>query len=235
LSFQKGHIPWSKGRTGIHSEEALRRIREARTTNIDVDKARELYLSGLSLKETGEVLGVSSSTISRRLRPLGIIRGTSETKRGTTLSPEVKKRMSEAKKKWCTEHPLYQLGKSNSFYGRKHSPETIEEMKSKLSDLLSGENNPQWRGGVSYEPYTRGFTKKLRHKIRKRDGYICQLCEATQESVGYKLCVHHIDYDKANHSPNNLISLCRSCHGKTHHNREYWSESLGRIVMREDI
>lgn len=34
--------------------------------------------------------------------------------------------------------------------------------------------------------------------------------------------VHHIDYNKLNCNPNNLITLCKSCHMKTNFNREYW-------------
>ena len=34
--------------------------------------------------------------------------------------------------------------------------------------------------------------------------------------------VHHIDYDKNNSNPNNLIVLCKGCHAKTNFNREYW-------------
>ena len=41
-----------------------------------------------------------------------------------------------------------------------------------------------------------------------------------------KLAVHHIDYDKLNLNPNNLISLCISCHVKTNKDREYWRQHL---------
>jgi 5-methylcytosine-specific restriction endonuclease McrA len=37
-----------------------------------------------------------------------------------------------------------------------------------------------------------------------------------------QLDVHHIDYDKDNLSPNNLITLCRRCHVKTNNNRDFW-------------
>ena len=33
---------------------------------------------------------------------------------------------------------------------------------------------------------------------------------------------NHIDYNKLNCNPNNLISLCRKCHMKTNSNRDYW-------------
>lgn len=42
-------------------------------------------------------------------------------------------------------------GPANPFYGRKHSPETIEKIRQTIGDNLTGENNPQWgkRGELS--------------------------------------------------------------------------------------
>ena len=36
------------------------------------------------------------------------------------------------------------------------------------------------------------------------------------------LHIHHIDYDKLNCKPENLITLCHSCHAKSNYNRDYW-------------
>lgn len=83
---------------------------------------------------------------------------------------------------------------------------------------LQGENNPMWRGGVSFEPYSPEFNERLKRKIRKRDGYICQRCGKTQEQeleeLNKKLAVHHVDFDKENCDPSNLITLCASCNSK---------------------
>jgi len=71
-----------------------------------------------------------------------------------------------------------------------------------------------------------GFIEELKEKIRDRDRRICQLC-GRRESEIFKLYkddlnVHHIDYDKTNNDPMNLISLCRGCHSKTGSDREFW-------------
>ena len=73
--------------------------------------------------------------------------------------------------------------------------------------------------GNGQDPY-KGFTEELKNFVRKRDGYRCQMCGVMQEGV--ELSVHHIDYDKDNPSPENLISLCVSCHAKTNRDRQQW-------------
>jgi len=63
--------------------------------------------------------------------------------------------------------------------------------------------------------YTRAFSNKLKELIRERDGFKCKYCGRTQSENGQALSVHHIDYDKTNSDPRNLVSLCASCHAKT--------------------
>lgn len=87
----------------------------------------------------------------------------------------------------------------------------------------SGSKHPNWKGGKSFEPYFPEFNYAFKKEIRKRDKYTCQECEYTEERLGYKLTVHHIDYDKVNNSRDNLICLCRSCHSQTNYGREDWT------------
>ena len=85
----------------------------------------------------------------------------------------------------------------------------------------SGENAPRWLGGKSFEPYSPEFSRWKKRLIKDRDNNQCRLCGST-----IKLCVHHIDYDKLNSDPQNLISLCNYCHGKTTSVRDCWREYL---------
>lgn len=82
-----------------------------------------------------------------------------------------------------------------------------------------GENNPNWKGGVSAGDYGPHWIATAR-KIRKRDNHTCQTC-GYRSGGNMSLDVHHIipvvefngDWQTANqHS--NLVSLCRSCHLK---------------------
>jgi len=98
------------------------------------------------------------------------------------------------------------------------------------SEHRKGENNYCWRGGSSFEPYGTEFNDELKDYIRWMDNYECQCCGYTEKQLGYKLSVHHIDYDKKNNSIRNLISLCKLCHGKTNFNRDDWINYF-RIII----
>ncbi len=122
----------------------------------------------------------------------------------------------------------------NSHTSRQDSP-LCRECSMKLAGVNhSGENAHTWQGGISFEPYTPEFNRHLREQIRERDNYICQLCGMPQN--GKLLAVHHIDYNKKNNQPNNLISLCPgSCHNKTTHHREYWTQYFNNLLKERGV
>jgi 5-methylcytosine-specific restriction endonuclease McrA len=101
---------------------------------------------------------------------------------------------------------------SKSLTGKKQSKKTRKKRM--------GENCHWWAGGKSYEVYPVDWKIGLKRSIRERDHYRCQLCGEPQGEEA--LAVHHIDYDKKNCNPDNLICLCRSCHAKTNTNRQNW-------------
>lgn len=78
-----------------------------------------------------------------------------------------------------------------------------------------GENSPNWKGGVS--PYSFKFNRKLKRQIKGRDNYTCQKCGSRED-----LNVHHIDYNKINCEPENLITLCGSCNSRVNFQRGFW-------------
>lgn len=146
-------------------------------------------------------------------------------RKGQKTSEETKKKMSETAKRLGLKPP--------SPLGRHHSEEAKQkirvfntgkkvslEFRKKMSEINKGEKHWNWRGGKSFEPYSIDWTKTLKRSIRERDKYKCHICGSPQEDRLHD--IHHIDYDKKNCNPDNLITLCFPCHRKTNHNRENW-------------
>lgn len=80
---------------------------------------------------------------------------------------------------------------------------------------MVGEKNPSWKGGVADWDYAAGW-KVIARKIRDRDEWTCRSCGEQRKRWGHYLHVHHIDGNKLNNDPANLISLCAGCHRQAH-------------------
>ena len=127
-----------------------------------------------------------------------------------------RKRLSQKIKKLYQKNPSYKIKLRKANLGKKHSVET----RIKIGKAQTGSKHWNWMGGISYEPYSLDWTKTLKRSIRERDRYVCQICSMIQNDITFD--IHHIDYNKRNCNPNNLIILCKSCHSKTNINRKYW-------------
>ena len=160
------------------------------------------------------------------------------------LSEEHKQRLRENhwSKKEGYIHPM--LGKHHTEkakkaislrqFGKSQSKETILKRSLRLkgkhtsfrTEFKKGqmalEKHYNWQGGKSFEPYAPEFNNKLKEQIRDRDSKRCQQCFRHQDELRRKLTVHHIDFNKQNNNPINLISLCPNCHSQTNFGREGW-------------
>jgi len=82
---------------------------------------------------------------------------------------------------------------------------------------MSADGNPRWAGG--HDRYYGENWKKQRNKARKRDDYTCQRCGVCESELDRSLSVHHkvplrkYDNWREANELENLITLCRSCHG----------------------
>lgn len=82
--------------------------------------------------------------------------------------------------------------------------------------------------------YPLQWNEKFKWVIRERDGFVCQECGEVEEGRAHH--VHHIDYDKQNLDPINLITLCPSCHGRTcNPKRHSFYVERYQAVMRGEI
>ena len=145
------------------------------------------------------------------------------------------KKRPKFSKKWRENMAKAHKGLKRSFETRKKMSISAKgrvftkEHKRRIGLAHSGEKSRFWEGGKSFEPYTIDWTRTLRQSIRERDNNTCQICGKPQAQENRLFCVHHIDYNKRNCDPKNLITLCRICHNKTNVNRKYWIKFFNKL------
>jgi len=155
--------------------------------------------------------------------------------------PEVRAKISVAK-----------LGRKRPDMVGDKNPAKRPEVRIKISDNNSmkrpevrikhfaavprGASNSAWRGGISREPYSWEFNDELKEAVRKRDDYQCQFCGAPQIECGRSLDIHHVDYNKKNSDPVNLVTLCRGCNVRANTNRKYWTAFFQKqAIARQEV
>ena len=105
-----------------------------------------------------------------------------------------------------------------------------EGMKKKLA-MYCGPLASNWRGGIQAEPYCDIWVdREYKQSILERDNYQCQNPDCSKKSQ--RLGIHHIDYDKKNCHPWNLITLCYSCNSKANFNRSYWEMMYKKMLEK---
>lgn len=222
----EGQKPWNKGKK--HSKETKNKIRKKAIERLKDPTKNPFYGKKHSEESKKEI---SKNHWSKR--------GFKHPMLGKHRSEETKKKMSQLKTKFNIPKEILEklylknglttmdLGKRFGF-----SPRTILDWLKKYGILIrtnsernSKNKNPAWRGGISRRGYIFSqFNKELKEQIRKRDNYRCQECSIHQNELKKRLGVHHIDFNKKNNHPNNLISLCPSCHTQTNFKREDWTK-----------
>jgi len=219
--FKRGH-----NRLGFKcSEETKRKNRKANLGKVLSEEHKKKIGAGAVITRSKD------SEETKRKRAIGI----SIALTGRNLSEEHKKKIGTTMKSKSYKRSLKTISKWKAkVIGRKNSKESIDRMRlAHLGAVVSIETrrkNSLARGGTGELTSTKGsytrFTESLREFIRDRGGRECQLCfipeEKIKEKFSMRLDVHHIDYDKKNYNPENLIALCHSCHTKTTCNRDKW-------------
>lgn len=96
-----------------------------------------------------------------------------------------------------------------------------------------GKNNSQWKGGKS--PYPNTWTEKFKRQIRKRDAYLCMMCNRHQDEFNRSHDVHHIDGDKMNTTKKNCITLCARHHTIVEHGGKkhtFWMPKFQKMLSK---
>jgi len=161
------------------------------------------------------------------------------------VSEETRRKMSEIRKGLL-------IGKKNGMYGKTHSDEMKRKMsrrvkgnkyrlgikhsektRKKLSIINSGELNGNWRGGISCEPYCFEWSsKEFKNFIKERDGNKCLNPDCWKNCNHLPLHIHHIDNNKKNCVPSNLITVCNSCNQRAKKDREWHTSWYKAIINR---
>jgi len=122
------------------------------------------------------------------------------------------------------------VGELNSFYGKKHSDNT--KLKWLETNRQFGDKNHRWLDGKSVELYCDVWRdKEYKKDIRNRDGNIC-LNPGCNGINPHNLVIHHIDYDKRNCGPTNLITICNSCNSSANKDRHWHTAWYQAVIYR---
>jgi hypothetical protein len=155
---------------------------------------------------------------------------------GTDYPIQNEKKKEEYKQKIIETYGVDNISKLDSVKEKKK--ETCltnwgEDNYSKTAEFIisnSRENNHNWRGGISYNKYCEIFLlKEFRDIIIERDSIKC-LNPHCSKADNTDIIIHHIDYNKQNCSPANLITLCRSCNSIANFDRN-WHESWYKAII----
>jgi 5-methylcytosine-specific restriction endonuclease McrA len=180
-----------------------------------------------SMSAIARDLGVRQPTIAGYLRAWGIRPRTKHDQRRIDIERgrydhagavrNAWKRGAFATERYRTSRPtgdwgFSRDGENNPFFGRKHSA----EVRDRLSEHARARCIP------SYGDYGADWTEELRAAIVHRDGCRCQVCARGRDVA--ELQVHHVDCNRANSVPANLLTLCAACHLAYHGRAELQDE-----------
>lgn len=164
------------------------------------------------------------------------VRGEKNPLFGKPKTEDHKLKISESKKgsipwnKGVSHKKSTKLKISIANTGKKRS----EKFKIEKSKRMKGKKHPNWRGGCTSDGYCEEWrTVDLKEYIMERDNHICQNPQCS--NINTKLCVHHINYNKKDCDPWNLITVCFSCNSMANYKREWWKSFYGEIIRRRGI
>src|SRR3990167_2828581 len=173
----------------------------------DTQLYTEFFDLGTCPQEIADKHGVPYSTVTRRLRQLGVFRDRrndkNKEKYNKNHTPKSRIRMRDSILSG------YRNGRTpwNKGLSEADSPSVgrqVASLREHQHHNGSGESNSNWKGGVRQ-------TQRRKAQFLKKDVTACEVCDSTK-----RLEVHHIDEVPSNNNIENLVKLCRKCHVKAH-------------------
>jgi len=219
--------------------------------HITKDILEDLYLrQGLSVRGCAEHFGLPThSGICWRLKKFGIkarpgggdfLRGNPINKGKTPClgrkhSKETRKKMSESAK---NKPPISDETRKKMSEVHKGQKQSEGWVKKRIAPHFGhtrscGHKNPNWKGGIAHEPYCPiWLDKEYKEDIKARDNYRCQNPDCWGTANHLPLLIMHIDNDKKNCHPDNLITGCFSCNSRAQKDREWHTAWYNAIMQR---
>lgn len=200
----------------------------------------KIHYSDYSNKHLSKILNRSCASVLSMARSFELFKSkcyiskaNTDRTRGRILSEETKQRISDSLKgKFKAE--------LNPNFGNWWSDEQCKRLSEKVkkSGRYVGENNPTWKGGVSFEPYCIKFNDEFKERIREYWNRKCVVCDMDEKMNGRRMDVHHVEYNKETCCDDSIplfVSLCKKCHRKTHGNRDFWIGEFKRIIYSKNM
>lgn len=195
-----------------------------------------MYSEGLTTRQIGAKVGISSRTITRYLKKAGVqLRNPGypvieqlsnrewleaeyigKRKSTPTIAAEVGCSIRSVCL-WLERHGIQARGTGSEKGHKRTTDEARQKQSAARRGLLIGPNNPNWRGGIQLKhPERNRYRAKMWVKaVKDRDGWKCVDCDATD-----RLHAHHIkgwrDAPELRFEVNNGVTLCHECHVMAH-------------------
>lgn len=218
--FIHGHH--SVGRKLFHSEETKKKISKSRKGKLvgdDNPSKRPEVRKKISQKLKGRKMNPlwrKRMSISRKKH--------SGPNKGKPMSKEVKQKLREVNLgKKLPEETKKKIGLASKQHWLKPG------YRENIVLTHSGPLASNWQGGISCDPYCVNWDQILKEYIKERDNYKCQNPDCWKKK-GSILNIHHVNYNKKNCHPRNLITLCNSCNARANYNRKFWKKLYQKIL-----
>ena len=207
----------------------------------DIETLQALYNEGRSLRDIGNSVGLSSSTVKRKLVAHGVLlrdknqsdkdknnwwqkydflyEAYVQKEQSTTDIGKVVNASGGTVHSWLVKFNIPTRPTGGTYKkGTTMSLESRQKMSAAKKGKYTGSANPNWKGAKVTDEVRqrRSYDAKIwREACLKRDDFVCTLCGSTE-----KLHVHHIlefsDYPERRWDINNGKTVCVFCHEKIH-------------------
>ena len=190
---------------------------------MDIEKAKEMYLSGSSTYQIGKEFNLPAQVVWKDLKNAGVkIRSKTE-----ALQKYVRyntciicKRTFRARERWdsggnlsretCSpecEHILKSNRQKEAWdtERKEHMSKLFTGRSTEGWNIQKGELSHNWKGGATSNVYRRIAFEELKVEM------VCSVCGGTED-----LAVHHKDRDRTNNTKENIVIMCGPCHTSYH-------------------